>query len=717
MTRLFKTLTSAGVLALLVGLLTLGFAGVAAAATPPWQTSPPAAQVGSLLFYNAAGQQITGGSTTVAPFAAYVKGTTVLNAGDATATLFVYTPTFGNPPGSWSGEQLGGTTAYPNGSAPGSLSTAKPLYTGANTDTSLATYKTLYPNSDVSNDGYAGLYEVRLISSNPTTTTTYDATDISISGTTWTVDYPTITPNPTTIALTPTPATTQTYNQSVSLSATVSPAVAGSIQFEDNGSAIGAAVTETNGTAATTTAALGVTLPLGASTLDAVFTPAANLAYSGSSTATESPIGTVSYNVTPIGTTTTITSVTPPDGPTTYAGTSETINASVVDGDSSTPSGSVQFEYQLNGSGPEQDIGSSVSVVSGAASVTTTSLPVGTDDLTAVFTPTSPDYATTTAMAVPFTVLTPPGDATNTALGVNPTSAAVDAPVQLTASVTNTTTTATPAAPVGTVTFFDNGSTNSNAITGSSIALETVNLVAGTAVVSYPISPAGTHYIVAVFNSSNLTDWADSTSAAVDFTATAQASPTPSQQNVEVDIPTGTLTITTPYSATNPFNLGTATLNAGTGTFSATAAFGSALNPSQGITITDTGIGENNWTASAEVTNFTNGGDGHNSDDISAENLTFTQVTPGYIAGNEYGTAGSNGGSIAITTNDVDNGNIVYPASALTGTEGLAGEPHSFAVSSASGTGSVYIYGNLNLIAPSSVTPGEYTATLTFTIV
>ena len=310
-------------------------------------------------------------------------------------------------------------------------------------------------------------------------------------------------------------------------------------------------------------------------------------------------------------------------------------------------------------------------------------------------------------------IQTPPGDVTATALTANPTSAAVDTPVQLTASVTDSTTTATSALPSGTVTFYDNGSSNSNAITGSSLNLETVNLNgSGVATIDYPFSPAGSHYVVAVFNSSNLSNWASSTSAQVDFTANAQSSYTPAAQDVEVDIPAGTLTITTPYSPTNPFNLGTATLNAGAGTFSANAPFGSAANPAQGVTITDTGIGENTWTASAEATNFTNGPEG-SADDINAENLTFIGVTPSYIGGNDYGTGV---GDIAVNTNNVTNGRTVYAANA-SGSQGLAGAPHVFASSAAPGTGSVYVYGNLNLVAPSSAAPGEYTSTLTFTIV
>jgi hypothetical protein len=498
----------------------------------------------------------------------------------------------------------------------------------------------------------------------------------------------------------------------VALNASVTPAVPGTIQFEDNGAPIGSAVAESTGTVSTSTGALGSVLPLGSNALDAVFTPATNLAYSGSSTATETPVRSVPYTVTKIATSTQISSVSPSSPQ--YAGTSVTIGVTVADSDSSTPAGTVQFEYQASETGPEIDLGGPQPVAS--ASISTASLPVGTDDLRAVFTPTSDTYASSTASAVPFTVETPPGDATTTALTVDPTSATAYTSVQLTASVSNASTTATSAGPQGTVTFYDNGSSTSNAITGSSISLETVDLGSGgTVTISYPISPAGPHNIVAVFTSSNLSNWADSTSVGVPFTSTVPAPHAAAPQDTEVDIPAGTLTITTPYSPTNPFDLGTATLNPGAGTYTASAPFGSSSQPGQGITITDTGIGENSWTASAEATNFTNGGDGGNGDAINAENLTFTQVTPAYISGNEYGTAGTNGGAIAVNTADVGNNGVVYAAS-TSGSEGLAGVPHTFASSSAAGTGSVHVYGRLNLVAPSSVTPGEYTATLTFTI-
>ncbi len=85
------------------GSLVAGFSGSASAAgNPPWE--PDSSSVGGLTFYNAAGQQITGGNITDQPLAAYVVGSSTIRSGDTKATLFGYTPVNGQVPGQWSGE-------------------------------------------------------------------------------------------------------------------------------------------------------------------------------------------------------------------------------------------------------------------------------------------------------------------------------------------------------------------------------------------------------------------------------------------------------------------------------------------------------------------------------------------------------------------------------------------------------------------------------------
>ena len=86
-------------------------------------------------------------------------------------------------------------------------------------------------------------------------------------------------------------------------------------------------------------------------------------------------------------------------------------------------------------------------------------------------------------------------------------------------------------------------------------------------------------------------------------------------------------------------------------------------NPNNGVTITDTRAGDLPWTASATVTDFTDG----SNDVINGQNLTFTDVTPVYIAGNALQTGD-------VVTTDVTN-TAVYGPNAP-GSDGLKGGPH-----------------------------------------
>ena len=255
----------------------------------PWALTEPNT-VGSLNFYNAAGQQITGGNVTDDPTATYIEGTSTLRAKDTTATLFGYAPVLGQQPGQWSGELLSSSTTYPNSSAPGSLATATlPVVSGAATDHPIADLITAFPNLDSSVDGYSGIYELRLRTSAPglPTTATYDSAYIQVTGSTWSVVSPAPTPNTTTTTLTSSVASPQPLGTSIPLTATVAPAVPGTVQFYNGASAIGSPVTvNASGVATTSTTAL----PLGTDSLSAVFTPATTFDYSSST-------GNLSYTI------------------------------------------------------------------------------------------------------------------------------------------------------------------------------------------------------------------------------------------------------------------------------------------------------------------------------------------------------------------------------------------------------------------------------------
>jgi hypothetical protein len=628
---------AAGALATVAaGAVVTSFAEAAhAATTPPWEnpsntTLFDSNDVGQLKFYNAAGQQITGGPVTNAPIAAYVQGTTILDPADTKATLLARTPVSGENAGLFTGEGLSLSTTYPVSTPANLASSNLPVVTGHATDEDLSTFEQDFPNTDNSTtDGYGHVFQLRLISSNPNTTTTYDAADIQVTdytnAATWSVLYP-------------------------------APAAVGtSVSVSTNASSL-----------------------------------------------VGSPTG---------------------DGTHVYSSTPVTLTATLTATDGTTPQGTVQFE---NGSAP---IGGPVSVQANGTASLQHALPAGSDTINAAFTPATPgtDSAgdtlvgygasdTSTSGSAPVTVASAPAAATTTALVVNPT----HGPAETTAvSLTGTVASGGNAltSSDGQVQFYDNGSDTSGNVTSSSVSLGSAPLSStGVASLQYSSFAEGDHNIVAKFNPADPSAFAASTSASILYTADAPTW-TPHQQTTQVEIPAGNLTITTPYTPTSPFDLGTATLS-GDGTyFWASNQFGNSASPQNGVTITDTRAGDQDWTASVETTNFSGG-----ANVINGQNLEFTQVAPSYITGNALQSGDVIANDVpsgAITTTGTGTGTSVTAATPFgataTGNAGLAGSPHQFA-SAAAGDGSVYVDGQLTLVAPSSTPPGAYTATVTFTI-
>jgi hypothetical protein len=185
----------------------------------------------------------------------------------------------------------------------------------------------------------------------------------------------------------------------------------------------------------------------------------------------------------------------------------------------------------------------------------------------------------------------------------------------------------------------------------------------------------------------------------------------PDPQAMVATVPAGSLVISTPYTAAHPFDLGTMTLNENATELSASAPFGTAdpsapagtdpgtldTDPSapttNGVTITDARPGDVGWTASAQSTDFT--GPAGNTTPIPGDNLSFTGVTPKYLAGN-----GLHAGS--VSTNDI----TAFGATAKPFARTTAGQ----------GPGTVNIYGTFGLTAATSTRAGAYGATVTFTI-
>jgi hypothetical protein len=295
-----------------MGATTLLFAGsagmlashAAADTAPPWEVgaAKDVNEVGTLALYNSSGTQVTGGSVTDAPIAAYIVG----SQADAhpKATAYMYTPKSGTAAGAWPGEQLTLSTSYPvtGAGVPSDVSSAQgPVVTGHNTDESIATYIDDVPNTDTTNSGYVNAYQLRVKTS---TDGTYQALDFVVSNLTtsgghvtggnWTETYPGTghAPASTSTSLSVSPSSVK-KGKPVTLTATESAGAAhaaGKVQFKDNGQSLGSKVpvSTANGKAILKTSALAP----GKNKITAVFTPTDTTSFASST----SPAKTVTVN-------------------------------------------------------------------------------------------------------------------------------------------------------------------------------------------------------------------------------------------------------------------------------------------------------------------------------------------------------------------------------------------------------------------------------------
>lgn len=348
--------------------------------------------------------------------------------------------------------------------------------------------------------------------------------------------------------------------------------------------------------------------------------------------------------------------------------------------------GSVQFKD--NGT----NIGSAVAVDgTGKATLTTSTLAQGSHPLSAVFTPTdATSYGSSTGN---FTAtVNPPATATTTTLSVT-------GGYQTTGSASTLTGSVSPAAAPGSVSFYDNGS--ATAIPGT-----VTSPSAGTYVLDLPAGFAkGSHSVVAKFTPTNVANYRVSQSAAQAFLtqdaavgACAQpGSVCTDQQNIQATIPTGTLVISTPYTAASPLDLGTLTLSADASQYSGSANFNN-------IKVTDLRSGGLGWTVSAIASNLTDGKTNPNSV-INSQNVGLTGVTStpgtGFV------------GTVTATNNPAANP-AVGPTAA--GSQGLGGTAAHTVATADVGRGTVTMQGSLTLNAPSSTEAGLFTGTITFTV-
>lgn len=248
---------------------------------------------------------------------------------------------------------------------------------------------------------------------------------------------------------------------------------------------------------------------------------------------------------------------------------------------------------------------------------------------------------------------------------------------------------------------------------GTTVTLSGANTASPTFTAPSPLTTESLGFQLQVTDSTSPTPQIATDSVNVTVNVTPPPPPVCSQpgssctdaQNFRVTVGAGTLVISTPYTAENPFDLGTMTVDP-TGTFMhAQADFGNTANLANGVTVTDTRTGSNTWTAQVSAGDFASG-----ANTINSCNLGFTGVTPQYISGNALQSG--------VVTTDVPNGGSAAIAAAgdTACTTGLRGPAaHTFATATP-GLGSVYITGVMDLYAPTSAPAGIYDAIVTFTI-
>ncbi len=322
-------------------------------------------------------------------------------------------------------------------------------------------------------------------------TATYTPTGNYAGSNSASVPY-TITPTSTNTTLSASP-NPQTYCAPVTLTATVSSASGtpgGTVQFYNGGVAIGGPVAlNASGQATLPTSAL----PAGHDSLTVKYPAQGN--YGPSS-------GATTENITPASTTTTVAA-----NPTkTSVGNSVTLTATVTsNGNPVTTTGTVTFSWS-GGS-----CSGTVNASTGQAACNTTTLPVGTDTITASYGATA-DYGTSSGTTT-VTITGPP--ATTTSITALPTSTSYGSKVTLTSQVLANGAGVTS----GTVIFSDNGSPISGSIPVSS---------SGVATFSTTSLPMGTNNVSASYASNS--SYTGSTSATTPVTITG--APTLTSLNV-----------------------------------------------------------------------------------------------------------------------------------------------------------------------------------------
>lgn len=351
------------------------------------------------------------------------------------------------------------------------------------------------------------------------------------------------------------------------------------------------------------------------------------------------------------------------------------------------PTGFVEF-FRSTGGGAPVSLGiDNTLTATGIADLVGVPLPQGSNAVTAVFTPAAAANLTGSTSAPVTVSVTPVADRpTTAALTVTPLSGPAFQPVTLTCTVS-----AGAFNAAGTANFVD-----------GTMPLGSVPVVAGApAILTTSSLGAGTRNLGCSFVGT--APYTNSTSNVV-LANYVNVGAVPDEQTVTVVIPVGVLSITTPYTPANPLALGTALLDPTTATYSASTQFGTAADPDgagpltvgQGfITISDTRAGNLGFTASVLAGPFSNGTSSFPGIHAGLTGLTKLQVT-----GN------------ALQAADVTVTNTPPFAPGLGVPRVFANYPAGKPIGTANLTG---MFGVDKI--PTSVSPGTYTSTVTFTAV
>jgi len=289
-------------LGLAAGLVVGSGAANAAAPTPPYEPDPQG--TGTISFYDASGNQITSGTITDAPIAAYAVGSQTIRAGDNKAALIAAQPNPNANTQLWNKDTLSSFTGYPLSTGPASIQTLSqthPVVTGSASDLSLNDFIAEFPNTDptgigcayagtpsgCTNTSYQNLYQFRIRTADTTgqQTASYAVADVLVSGNSWSQVYPTVTVKQNTTTTLSSSENPTTSGKTITLTATESPAAAGSVQFLDGAAPIGSPVAVDGTGKATTTKSWSTPTagnPAETHSLTAVFTPTDSASFNGS---------------------------------------------------------------------------------------------------------------------------------------------------------------------------------------------------------------------------------------------------------------------------------------------------------------------------------------------------------------------------------------------------------------------------------------------------